>query len=97
MAWYEDAVFYEIYVRGFADSDGDGHGDLAGLVDKLDYVRDLGVDGSIATRRCSPPSRGRRRSAGRASSCGSFTAAEGSARPEMGRGAIPARDRPSTD
>ncbi len=42
--WYKDAVFYEVYVRAFADSNGDGHGDLKGLMQKLDYLKDLGVD-----------------------------------------------------
>ncbi|HET9906561.1 MAG TPA: alpha-amylase family glycosyl hydrolase, partial [Anaerolineales bacterium] len=42
--WYKDAVFYEISVRAFKDSNGDGIGDLRGLTEKLDYVRDLGVD-----------------------------------------------------
>jgi maltose alpha-D-glucosyltransferase/alpha-amylase len=42
--WYKDAVFYEVYVRGFFDADGDGNGDLRGLTEKLDYLRDLGVD-----------------------------------------------------
>jgi maltose alpha-D-glucosyltransferase / alpha-amylase len=42
--WYRDAVFYEVSVRAFADSDGDGIGDLRGLTEKLDYIRDLGVD-----------------------------------------------------
>ena len=41
--WYKDAVFYEVYVRGFFDSDRDGNGDLRGLVEKLDYLRDLGI------------------------------------------------------
>ena len=36
--WYKDAVFYEVYVRAFADSNGDGHGDLRGLMQKLDYL-----------------------------------------------------------
>ncbi len=44
MSWYHNAVFYELYVRAFADSNGDGHGDLAGLRDKLDYLQWLGVD-----------------------------------------------------
>jgi len=43
-AWYETAVFYELYVRAFADSNGDGHGDLAGVRQKLDYLQWLGVD-----------------------------------------------------
>lgn len=42
--WYKNAVFYEISVRAFKDSDGDGHGDLQGLTEKLDYLKDLGVD-----------------------------------------------------
>ena len=42
--WYKDAVFYEIYVRAFHDSNNDGHGDLRGLIGKLDYLKDLGVD-----------------------------------------------------
>jgi maltose alpha-D-glucosyltransferase/alpha-amylase len=42
--WYKDAVFYEVYVRAFYDSNGDGHGDLRGLTQKLDYLKDLGVD-----------------------------------------------------
>src|SRR5262245_11371057 len=41
---YKDAIFYEIYVRGFRDSVRDGTGDLPGLIDSLDYLRDLGVD-----------------------------------------------------
>jgi maltose alpha-D-glucosyltransferase/alpha-amylase len=43
-AWYQDAVFYELYVRAFFDSTGDGNGDLAGLSSKLDYLQELGVD-----------------------------------------------------
>jgi maltose alpha-D-glucosyltransferase/alpha-amylase len=42
--WYKDAVFYEVFVRAFADANGDGIGDLAGITSKLDYVADLGVD-----------------------------------------------------
>ncbi len=42
--WYKDAVFYEVYVRAFNDSNADGHGDLRGLAQKLDYLQDLGVD-----------------------------------------------------
>jgi maltose alpha-D-glucosyltransferase/alpha-amylase len=42
--WYKNAIFYEVYVRGFNDSNADGHGDLAGLTQKLDYLQDLGID-----------------------------------------------------
>lgn len=42
--WFKNAIFYEVYVRAFYDSNGDGHGDLAGLIQKLDYLQDLGVD-----------------------------------------------------
>ena len=42
--WYKDAIFCEVFVRAFADSNGDGIGDLPGLTGKLDYLRDLGVD-----------------------------------------------------
>ena len=42
--WWRDAVFYEIYVRSFADSNGDGFGDLPGITERLPYLRDLGVD-----------------------------------------------------
>jgi maltose alpha-D-glucosyltransferase / alpha-amylase len=41
--WYKDAIFYEVYVRGFFDSNGDGNGDLRGLIEKLPYLSDLGV------------------------------------------------------
>jgi maltose alpha-D-glucosyltransferase/alpha-amylase len=42
--WFKDAVFYEVYVRGFYDSNGDGVGDFRGLTEKLDYIEWLGVD-----------------------------------------------------
>jgi maltose alpha-D-glucosyltransferase/alpha-amylase len=42
--WYKDAIFYELHVRTFQDSNGDGIGDFRGLTQRLDYVRDLGVN-----------------------------------------------------
>jgi alpha-glucosidase len=42
--WWHGAVFYEIYVRSFADSNDDGIGDLPGITSRLEYVKDLGVD-----------------------------------------------------
>jgi alpha-glucosidase len=42
--WWHHAVFYEIYPRSFADSNGDGVGDLKGIASKLDYLKNLGVD-----------------------------------------------------
>lgn len=43
--WYRRSVFYEVMVRSFVDSNGDGTGDLGGLISKLDYLQWLGVDG----------------------------------------------------
>jgi alpha-glucosidase len=43
--WWRDAVFYEIYVRSFQDSNGDGVGDLPGIRSRLPYLKELGVDG----------------------------------------------------
>ena len=43
--WWRNAVIYQIYPRSFADSNGDGIGDLNGITSHLDYLRDLGVDG----------------------------------------------------
>ncbi|MGW0072102.1 alpha-amylase family glycosyl hydrolase, partial [Streptosporangium sandarakinum] len=42
--WFKRAVFYEVLIRGFADSNGDGTGDIRGLIEKLDYLQWLGVD-----------------------------------------------------
>lgn len=43
--WWKKAVFYQIYPRSFADANGDGIGDIAGIVEHLDYLQELGVDG----------------------------------------------------
>src|SRR5918911_4679543 len=45
MTWFQRAVVYQIYPRSFADSDGDGIGDLRGIIGRLDYLAWLGVDG----------------------------------------------------
>ena len=42
--WWRGAVFYEVYVRSFADSNDDGIGDLPGVTSRLDYLKRLGVD-----------------------------------------------------
>ena len=42
--WWRDAVVYQIYPRSFADCDGDGDGDLNGVIARLDYLNALGVD-----------------------------------------------------
>lgn len=42
--WYKDAVIYQLHVKAFFDANGDGLGDFQGLIEKLDYVRDLGVN-----------------------------------------------------
>ncbi len=41
--WYRDAIIYQLHIRAFRDSDADGIGDFAGLTEKLDYLKDLGV------------------------------------------------------
>jgi len=42
--WYQDAVFYELYIRAYCDSSGDGNGDIRGAISKLDHIKALGVD-----------------------------------------------------
>jgi alpha-glucosidase len=44
LKWWQTAVFYQIYPRSFADGNGDGVGDFAGMTERLDYLQDLGVD-----------------------------------------------------
>jgi len=42
--WWKEAVVYQIYPRSFNDSNGDGIGDIPGIIEKLDYIKSLGVD-----------------------------------------------------
>jgi len=44
LKWWQKAVFYQIYPRSFADGNGDGIGDFYGMIDRLDYLQDLGID-----------------------------------------------------
>src|SRR5882672_3252284 len=41
--WYKDAIIYEMHVKTFCDSDGDGMGDFRGVIEKLDYLQELGI------------------------------------------------------
>ncbi len=43
--WWQQAVFYQIYPKSFQDTDGDGVGDLRGIISRLDYLQELGIDG----------------------------------------------------
>ena len=42
--WWKESVVYQIYPRSFYDSTGDGIGDLRGIIQKLDYLKELGID-----------------------------------------------------
>lgn len=55
MAWWKDAVIYQIYPRSFQDSNGDGIGDIPGIISRLDHIRDLGADAIwLSPVYCSP-------------------------------------------
>ncbi len=45
--WWQERVVYQIYPRSFQDTNGDGIGDLPGIISRLDYLRELGVGGVI--------------------------------------------------
>jgi alpha-glucosidase len=44
LKWWQSAVFYQIYPRSFADGNGDGIGDLTGMISRIDYLKELGID-----------------------------------------------------
>ena len=53
--WWQDKVVYQIYPRSFQDSNGDGIGDLPGIISRLDYLSDLGIDAIwLSPVYCSP-------------------------------------------
>ena len=53
--WWESAVFYQIYPKSFQDTDGDGVGDLRGIISRLDYLEYLGIDGIWMSPVCASP------------------------------------------
>ena len=53
--WWEKAVFYELYPKSFQDTDGDGVGDLRGIIDRLDYLQQLGIDAIWLCPVCASP------------------------------------------
>lgn len=53
--WWESAVFYQIYPKSFQDTDGDGIGDLKGIIQHLDYLENLGIDGIWLSPICDSP------------------------------------------
>lgn len=53
--WWQDKVVYQIYPRSFQDSNGDGIGDLPGIISRLDYLADLGVDALWLSPVCQSP------------------------------------------
>ena len=53
--WWESAVFYQIYPKSFRDTNGDGIGDLRGVISRLDYLADLGIDGIWMSPVCASP------------------------------------------
>ena len=53
--WWQSAVFYQIYPKSFQDTDGDGVGDLKGIISRLDYLQQLGIDGIWMSPVCASP------------------------------------------
>ena len=50
--WWKKIVVYQIYPKSFQDSNGDGIGDLRGIISKLDYLKELGIDKAYIGRVC---------------------------------------------
>ena len=50
-SWLKDAVFYEIYPQSYCDTNGDGIGDIQGIISKLDYIKSIGCNALWPTRR----------------------------------------------
>ena len=53
--WWKNAVFYQIYPKSFQDTNGDGVGDLPGIISRLDYLAELGIDGIWLSPVCQSP------------------------------------------
>ena len=53
--WWKEAVFYQIYPKSFQDTNGDGIGDLRGVISRLDYLETLGIDGIWMSPVCASP------------------------------------------
>ena len=53
--WWRNAVVYQIYPRSFQDSNGDGIGDIQGIIDRLDYLKKLGIDAIWLSPVCRSP------------------------------------------
>ena len=53
--WWQDSVIYQIYPRSFCDSNGDGVGDLQGIISKLDYLEKLGIEAIWLSPVCKSP------------------------------------------
>ena len=58
--WYKDAIIYQLHVKSFFDGNNDGIGDFPGLISKLDYIADLGVNADLAFAVLSVAAVGRR-------------------------------------
>ena len=53
--WYIDLVIYQIYPRSFKDGNNDGIGDLKGMIEKLDYLKELGINAAVSYTHLSLP------------------------------------------